>query len=278
MHRNTLPGLGLVLAALLVVPAVAQDDQALLSLLPGDPNGFVSGVQEKLASGGLYSGKVTGTLTKATIRAINAACRDAGVLAACQSGPLSPAGAVAVVTAVSKLAQGGTKVAAPADEPAPASPAEPATGEAAGPATSIATTDWKSRNGNGLTITPTVLDGSVVFAIEGTAEGRGTVNIYASDQVPSAPGEAWVYTVDAALTSSAAGTATAFLAARAPDGSYLREVVRGGVPIDGAGPAVVEGTVPEGAAFVQPYIQVKYATGATPADTLTISGGTFGKE
>lgn len=282
MHKRTLSGLGVVMAALLSAPAIAQDDGALLGLLPDDPNGFVQAVQEKLASSGIYSGPVNGTLTQATISAINAACRGAGLLPDCQNGPLSPAGSAAVVAAVAKLGQPDATVPTPEEAPAAEVVAEPAAEAETQPvstaATTIAAADWKGRPNYGLTITPTVAGKTVEFAIGGTAEGRGSLNINASGQVSAAPGEDWSFTIDAAFTSAAGGTAVAYVGVRAADGSYITELVRGGVPIEGSGPFVVKGTTKDGAAFVQPYIQVKYPPGTAADGTLTITGASFGKQ
>ncbi|WP_423068391.1 hypothetical protein [Devosia sp. CN2-171] len=119
--------------------SLAQDSQGLLDFLPDDPNAFVRTVQERLAGAGQFEGAVNGQLDRATISAINSACRDAGVLADCQLGPLSPEGAAAVVTAIGKLAGEPVPAESEATAAAPESPAVEPAELAAAPTESVAT-------------------------------------------------------------------------------------------------------------------------------------------
>lgn len=120
------------MAALFVGGAsLAQDSQGLLDFLPDDPNGFVRTVQEQLAVAGRFDGRASGQLDRATISAINSVCRDAGVLADCQIGPLSPEGAAAVASAIGQLAGEPAPAEAEAMAATPESPAaQPAQPEA----------------------------------------------------------------------------------------------------------------------------------------------------
>lgn len=274
MQAKILAGLYVAAATLFGGGAgFAQDEQALLGLLPDDPNGFVRTVQEKLTDAGLFSGTVNGSLTRSTIAAIYAACRSAGVLADCQSGPLTPRGSAAVVDAIRKLTgEPEAAVAAPAPE-LPAAPAEPAA--VASDALQIATADWHDAPTYGLAVTPTATDAGVEFAISGTSEDRGWTNIYAGEQLPTTPGEAWSFTLDASFASTTGGTAIALVAVRRADGSYITELMRGGVPIAGDGPFVVEGIAPPDAAFVQPYVQIKYPSATVADGTLKLTGASI---
>lgn len=282
--------------------SLAQDSQGLLDFLPDDPNGFVRTVQERLAGAGQFEGRVNGQLDRATISAINSACREAGVLAGCQIGPLSPEGAAAVATAIGKLAgepaptESEATAAAPAEpavepgEPATAptepadtaaAPVEPPPEELAPPEALVALAaageqvvaqDWQSSPSFGLSAVPSQQDGTaVVFDIAGTAAERGWVNIYAGKKRPTPAGTSWTFVVDGAFTSESAANAMVRLAGQKADGSYLGEIALG-TAIDGTGSFVAKGVAPADTAFVVPYIQVTYPVGTVASGTLQITG------
>lgn len=139
MRNRTVLAASIALAVVVApICALAQDGGNLVDLAAKDPNAFVKAVQSDMAGLGHYEGSKNGLLDAHTISAINALCRAADVLTDCQTGPLSPRGAAAVVKALAaaKQAQAGAAVnnepAAPAAEATPA-PAEqaPAPAEAA---------------------------------------------------------------------------------------------------------------------------------------------------
>ena len=139
MRNRTVLAASIALAVVVApICALAQDGGNLVDLAAKDPNAFVKAVQSDMAGLGHYEGSKNGLLDAHTISAINSLCRAADVLTDCQTGPLSPRGAAAVVKALAaaKQAQAGAAVnnepAAPAVEAAPA-PAEqaPAPAEAA---------------------------------------------------------------------------------------------------------------------------------------------------
>lgn len=182
--------------ALVATPicALAQDGVDLVTLAAEDPNAFVKTVQSELAGLGYPDLPQNGLLESSTIKAINALCRKADVLAKCQTGPLSPVGADAVVSALAaaKASQAAasapvepaeaanptseTDAPAPAEAPAAPAPAVEAPAAAAAPeeapaaaavpeevpaapaltsdGTPVSSSDWYGGTENGLTATP----------------------------------------------------------------------------------------------------------------------------
>lgn len=297
MQKRLMPGLCVAVAVIFAGGAsLGQDSQALVKLLPDDPNGFVRSVQERMAGAGRFDGRVNGLLDQATISAINAMCRDAGVLAGCQIGPLTPEGAAAVVGAIDQL--GGATQAeesapppattpsapetpavaspTPAEAPAEAAP-EPAPEVAAPPAApatqavQIAAEDWEFAPSFGLAAAALATStGTVEYEISGTAEGRGWINFNAGKPLAAKPGTAWSFSMEGGFSSSADATASLRIAARRADGSYIGELMPSGTKVSGNGTFVVEGTTPAETAFVQPYIQVVYPAGSEADGVLQI--------
>jgi len=243
---------------------MASED--LLAAVSSDPNGYVEVLQEMLAERGYYRGPVDAQLTAATIAAINDFCRDEGLQDFCKHGPLSSAGSRAIV-----LALGGEPQAA----------AEEVTETPAGEPAQISTTvaepaqlDWVGidRNGLSFTITPRD-DGAVEIHLEGVTTAADWVNAQSAMPVPAAGGEAWTFTVRAAIPGGApTDGVTARIASFGPNGKYLRELVPAGVPISGAASTAytVSGTTGEGTVAVHPYLQFRYEAGVEVDVTVLV--------
>lgn len=306
MRSKILAGLSVTVMALLAgIPASAQDADGALGLLPDDPNGFIRVVQEKLADAGLYGGRISGTLNRATVAAINAACRDAGLLADCQTGPLTPRGSAAVIAALATFDTPEAPAEPVADAPKPAEAVEPVTEtpvaetpepevETAAPAAEapaaadvaavdvaaatpvatgdIAPSDWSTPPTNGLSVEPVSGDAGASFSVVGTATGGGWINLPAKG-FATAPGAS----VSLKLTGSFVGDAeaTVRLAARRQDGSYLGEIRGAVATLADSGEITIRGVAPEGTGLVVPYIRIAYPDAAIADGKLSIVSSSF---
>jgi hypothetical protein len=130
MRNRTVLAASIALAVVVApICALAQDGGNLVDLAAKDPNAFVKAVQSDMAGLGHYEGSKNGLLDAHTISAINALCRAADVLTDCQTGPLSPRGAAAVVKALTAAKQSQAGAAAQNEPAAPAAEATPAPAE-----------------------------------------------------------------------------------------------------------------------------------------------------
>lgn len=208
-----------------------------------DPNGFVREVQRVLSASGDYAGPETGQLDRATISAINRACREAGVFERCGLGPLSPEGAEAVAAAV------GAKM--------------------VDPRTRVAWIPQGERNG--ITIAVSSEGTTYSATATGTAGADRWINIIGTEQLATTPGDAWTLTVSAAVDLAEGGEAIVGIAAMGPTG-YVAEISPP-LPVGtDLSDYTVSGIVPEGATSVVPYLQLRYPEGTLVNDTITLSG------
>ncbi len=69
--------------------ATATQSSVILALRYVNPNAYVFVIQEKLKERGIYAGKLDGLLTRQTITAFNALCRESKNSKQCDMGPLN---------------------------------------------------------------------------------------------------------------------------------------------------------------------------------------------
>lgn len=96
----------------------------LAQIFVDNPNDFVFILQDELRQRGFRSDAPTGRFTIDTIRQLNVFCGEAGIADICRRGPLTPAGATAVATALyaetSETGSGAPSIEPTSDTPAAA--------------------------------------------------------------------------------------------------------------------------------------------------------------
>ena len=239
-------------------------------LLEVNPNAYVYALQSGLREAG-YASPLSGIMGRSTVTQLSAFCADKGIDAQCRLGPLLPDVARAIGAALA--APPAEAAVPPAEmEPPAAAPAALETGLPPG---------WSIDDGQPFGIATRIADATATGAtihVEGIPTRDGWVNIYLSSPVDAGTSERWTAAIDqASATGQAdAGQTVRFLVALRPaGGGYLGELFDGVALPTAPAPLEESGTLPDGAALLQPYVQVRFAAGQELAIAVTIEALTL---
>jgi peptidoglycan hydrolase-like protein with peptidoglycan-binding domain len=238
--------------------------KALGALASTDSHAYVRTVQSALRSIGDYRGEANGILGKPTVRAILKFCAAAGILADCQAGPFSGRGSKALANALAAALRGQANT-IPQSTPQGAvrgDPGRPPDGWSLAPEQDGVRSEVVS-----------ISTREVVIKFKGVATQTGFTDIAFSstNEIPAVSGSRWTASV-VARTDGTAQIPT-LQTALWNDNQYQGELFDG-VPLSSGNfskEISAAGTVPPGVAYLQPYVQVRYAQGATLDLTVWLS-------
>ena len=248
------------------IEALAPMPDLLPRLLEVNPNAYVYALQSGLRAAG-YASPLSGILGRSTVTQLSAFCADQGIDAQCRRGPLLPDSARAIGTALAagNATQSAETGAPPAEVETQVTAAE--TGLPAG---------WSIDDGQPFGIATRIEDATATGAtihVEGSPARNGWVNIYLSPPVDAGASGRWTGTIGRAAVigqTDADQTVRFLVALRPAGGGYMGELFDG-IALPEA-PALLEGsgTLPDGAALLQPYVQVRFAANQALAVAVTI--------
>jgi hypothetical protein len=232
-------------------------------LLEANPNAYVYALQSGLREAG-YASPLSGIMGRSTVTQLSAFCADKGIDAQCRLGPLLPDVARAIGAALASPAEATVS---PAEMEPPAAVPAAETGLPAG---------WSVDDGQPFGIATRIEDATATRAtihIEGSPTRDGWLNIYLSPPVDAATSERWIAAIDQASVTGQADaeqTVRFLVALRSAAGSYMGELFDGIALPEAPTPLEGSGMLPDGAALLQPYVQVRFASGQELAIAVTV--------
>lgn len=265
------------------IETLAPVPDLLPRLLEANPNAYVYVLQSGLREAG-YASPLSGILGRSTVTQLSAFCADKGIDAQCRLGPLLPdvAHAIGAALAAGNAAPPAETIAPPVEADAPPADVEvapaPAEPSAAAPAAAEAglPAGWSIDDGQSFGIATRIEDATATGAtihVEGNPAYDGWLNIYLSPPLDAGASDGWAATLGrAAVTGQADASQTVrFLVARQSAGrGYIGELFDGIALPTAPAPLEGSGTLPDGAALLQPYVQVRFVADQAIAVAITI--------
>lgn len=260
------------------IEALAPMPDLLPRLLEANPNAYVYALQSGLRAAG-YASPLSGILGRSTVTQLSAFCADQGIDAQCRLGPLLPdiARTIGTALAAGNATQSAETGAPPAEveTQVTSAPAEPSAVASAVAETGLPA-GWSIDDGQPFGIATRIEDATATGAtihVEGSPARNGWVNIYLSPPVDAGASGRWTGTIGRAAVigqTDADQTVRFLVALRPAGGGYMGELFDG-IALPEA-PALLEGsgTLPDGAALLQPYVQVRFAASQALAVAVTI--------
>lgn len=240
-----------------------------------NPGVFVYVLQKYLAERKLISTKPNGSLDSATLNAYLRLCTAEGFEAACRAAPLGPDAIAFTAETIHRDALAKASI-LPNSEIAGAVVGSPG----------VLPTNW-SENSNGADLASEVTavgDHSVSIRVHGTTQGPDKfydIAFCLPPAIPVTPGTELSMSLTSTVTNNGSGkpVVTLRVGQWASDTVYQSELFDGvPLPLTGSSTTVTAlGTVSDGIALVQPYIQIRGDTGEAVDIVVQIQAATLNK-